>query len=293
MEFIAKSSWNERCIQDKLNRGADGIEIQLLKPEKEPALSCFYTVPEHFRGYGIRCIHTPLDAEAEFNYDIDTPRGKEWLIQTVLLASKMSQINGKPTNVICHMEHNIKHLRELSVYKSTIEFVRTLARNYPDVTICVENTTHRLTGIYDNVTFVNEVGMKNVGTCLDTCHALISEHYTGLITDKGAHPAGDYNFESLISAFRKNKDVCKWIHLAGAKDTGEGFGFGKGHGCVFDDDGDLRYILSLHENFTPGATICFEVREDDYLNCINFSRMLEMSRRILSEKQPDTIGYME
>ena len=88
MQYIAKSAWSIPHINDKLNRQADGIEIQLLKKDIKTTLSDDYTIPNDFLDKKIVCIHAPLDPENSFDHEIDTVEGEYAFIKTVEFANK-------------------------------------------------------------------------------------------------------------------------------------------------------------------------------------------------------------
>ncbi len=277
MKYIAKSAWGVENVLDKLERGAAGIEIQLLNPDNEKCLEMGYKVEDAFKLFPIVCIHTPLNAKTDCNYNIETPRGQIEFIRTLFLAEKLMDKTSSRMNIVCHMNLGIKVLQELEILYRTMDFIAIQALLHPNVIINVENVVNRMTGVYDNTILVRNINLPNVGTVIDTCHALMSENFTGKITDNGAHTNVDFTYQPLEECFKQNKDVCRWIHLNNAINTGELLGTGDGHSTPFSSDNKedmetLTRILKLYKTLDLKPAICLEVKEEDYFNCVNFSK---------------------
>lgn len=279
MQYIAKSQWTATHIQDKVNRNADGIEIQLLEKDLYTTLDKNYIIPDEYKNFNIVCVHTPL--ASDFDYDIETPIGTEMLIATASFANKISIIRQRPITIVCHVELPIARLQYMGVYESTLKLLDSLSGKYPNLIFCIENTVSKTFGFYDNIEIVKTLDKPNIKTCLDTCHALIIEGLSGYLTNYGEYKSS-LDYETLERAFAKNSGYCHWLHLNNASLTSEGFGNGKGHGTSFTEK-DLElltYIKNLYYKYINGATICLEVREKNYLNCVNFSETLENCKKV-------------
>ena len=282
MKYIAKAKWANENIEDKLRRGAEGIEIQLLNPEDEECLKDEYIIPESFRKYNIVCLHTPLMKEN--NFEIDVADGRKWLPKVVNLAEKIISYTNKDINIVCHMQQSKQVLMEVGLYDEIKEEFKQIALNHPRIIFNVENVI-RLIGANDHVDFVKEINLPNVKTTLDVCHAMMTQDLTGRITDYGNYNHQAYKYVTVEDIFKANEGVCGWIHLNNSKDTGEGFGCGTGHGAIFDEEDIvdmqyLEYIYKLIKLYTPDATICLEVREDDFFNCTGYSKTRSACQRI-------------
>ncbi len=282
MKYIAKSAFKKDNILDKVNKGSDGIEIQLLDPKKEICLLDDYKVENYLRNCNIRSIHMPLDSKTDNNYNIETPCGKEMFEKTLNLAEKFSQFYGQRINVVCHMELSIKQQQEHEMYEEAKQFLIRNLEKYKNIDVNLENVTIRHMGVYDNATLVREINMPNFGTTLDICHALITQSVTGYLTSEGKYENQYYKYETLEKAFEQNNGVCRWIHLNNASNKGQGYGVEKGHSCIFEKD-NLNDILTLLKtlNFANSQgieEICIEVYEDDYLNSQNFVKMVELCK---------------
>lgn len=257
MTHGAKSIWSEANIQDKINRGADGIEIQLRTPNPDKEIND--SLPKEQLDL-IKAIHMPI-GEGRDQYSVTTHTGIHTLtalINRVNLIKELKGVNWDGLHIICHY---IPVTDEDTLeYKNNVIMMRLLAAQNKSLVFCVENTTDGYNG--QNIKFVKDVSESNVGTCLDTCHSLIVEHDGGM---------------SMDELFRQNFEVCAHMHLCDAKDTGEGYGKGEGHGVPFTsrDSKDLLRIIALYRCFNYNADVVYEVREDDYLNCVNYSKIKE------------------
>ena len=287
MKFIAKSAFIKENIMDKVNKGSDGIEIQLLNPKNEICTCSDYRIENYLRNCNIVSIHTPLDNKTDCNYNIETPEGQKELVKSLVLADKFSQFYGQRMNVVCHMELSIKQQKELGIYEKVKDFLCENLDKYKNIDISLENVTIRHSGVYDNTILVREINKENFGTTLDICHALMSKSITGFLTDKGKCESNYYKYETLTNAFRYNSGVLKWVHLNNAANFGQGYGVGKGHGCIFNKDNinDMNTLVKVL-NYVKDEkleNICIEVYEEDYLNSQNFLQTKILCESILEK----------
>ena len=254
MKFGAKSAWSVDEIEEKLKRETDGIEIQLLTldPEKEMSVK----LPDEYIDK-IQAVHTPL--VNGYDYPIDGAAGFKFL----LAMCEHMPFKREGLHIICH-HHGGMFKRDTVWYEDIVMSMRTLADKYPWCVFCIENPSLKLNKWdNDNVLLVKDIDKKNVYTCLDTCHALIAERVVGV---------------SLEDHFRANKDICRHVHLCNAVKADKEYGRGKGHGVPFSgkDDPDLKRIIDLYRGHNFVTDVVYEVREDDYLNCVNYSLMKDM-----------------
>ncbi len=277
MKYGAKSIWNEKNIQDKINRGADGIEIQLVT--SSPISEMNKKLPAEQLKM-IQAIHMPIISEAE-QFSITTRKGFKTLIDlvymlTTLRTSEAGKGLREDLHIVCHYMPNLDDDNNMK-YEDAVLILRMLAAQEKSLVFCIENTTGGSIGRvwdYENVQFVKDIGTTNVKTCLDTCHALMVE----------ANEDGI----SLGEAFKFNAGVCAHVHMCNATDYGDGYGKKKGHGVPFSSakDRDLQRIIELYRHYEYDADIVYEVREDDYLNCENYSLIKEqVGDGLINKKQ--------
>ena len=261
MKYGAKAAWERRLLQEKIKRGADGIEIQLLtgNPEKEMLPDLGIDMYKQ-----IKAIHIPL--ENGFDYSIDTIDGQNMLSKVCNIISNNKYLS-ENLNIICHYRGKKKIMERYGIYEQTINHMKNIAKKFPNYTFCIENTTvELLSWENDNITLVQDINEPNVGTCLDTCHIFIVEKATTL--------AGNIGNTKIVSAedhFKANQNYCKHMHICDAIWVNGKYGVNKGHGMPFDDINDIERIVEYYRKYNFNTDIVYEVREDDYMNCTNYS----------------------
>lgn len=197
-----------------------------------------------------------------------------------------------------HLENEESQLKAFGLWESIVSYLRWYADRYKNLIFSVENVTRLIAEPFSNAALVKDIDRENVGTCLDTCHAIITQFRTAMIECENI-PA-----VTLDAFYSHNRKYMNWIHLNNATDAPEGFGYGSGHGVAFDisEDGDSRtlerimYMFSEYcQHITHSYTlpICIEVQEDDYLfppkNYILTKNSLEqknMIERIVNHGMP-------
>lgn len=281
MLFIAKSAWDKSQVADKMRRGACGLEIQLLDPRKETFLTSKAKVlDDSILKYTIEAVHMPLSNGIDM--EIEDVDGQYYFPYVCEFANEIARIQQRRVIVVIHLHTTISNLKLYGLYDKVCKSLTAMAKKFPNVTIAVENTPYFFDVPYSNVELVETIGLSNVGTCLDTCHAMMTERIIhDLSKDFRCRKA------SLEGFFEKNKDVCKLIHLADCVDAGTGYGNNKGHGVSFDMSTldsipVLKRIFSYYRYYDYKCNITLEVREDDFLNCVNFSKTLEACDHVIS-----------
>jgi sugar phosphate isomerase/epimerase len=131
---------------------------------------------------------------------------------------------------------------------------------------------------------VKDVDHPRVGTCLDTCHAMMETElmrwmrmYLGFKQDD----IDKFKPTNIEDFFEENKDTIKWMHLANSKSHG----LGKCHGLPFTElDIDcLRNILRLYRKYKYNCPMVIEVREEDYSDAKNYATTCQMIDMVLQE----------
>jgi|GEM_PF-2711147 hypothetical protein len=266
-KIFAKSVWNRDQARLKLIAGCDGIEYQILNPDYDPLMKDDWW-DDRLAANAVS-IHMPLisyrDGMRKYEDDsgLETPAGIKYLPIVCERAEKIAEFRGIPIHVIIHIEEEVHKLKLLGLWDQTVLFMRDIADRYQNLIFSVENVIALLRQPLTHVDFVEEVNRPNVGTCLDTCHAMMTAERTRMLSQCGIKPV---SFETF---FYRNKDVCNWLHLNNAKNLGDGFGMEKGHGTPFDmeDEHDmkkLRNIIKFYHKYDYNCPFCIEIREDSY-----------------------------
>jgi len=290
MKIMIKSGLSEKnfIVRKKLNE--NNIEIQLLKEfySNEISLMEYFNMIVNSE-LDISIIHTPLvdgeDVEIDDFYD---KVKKDIFFKTCELANMVGIKFNKNIIVIVHCAMNFNQdITNLNKIKLIDNVLLDGFNKYPNISIAIENIiplVNNYKGAYgrngflnDNCMYVNyfieKYGFEDkIGTVLDTCHALITikllEYCKMSIT--------------LDKFFEWNNNNVMLIHLANVGDNG----YGKNnHGIGFIQGKDLELlndIMNLYNKYEYNCPITIEVREDDYLNPINYLKTKENLLSIIS-----------
>lgn len=273
MMIIAKSAWNYDEMADKLERGAHGLEVQLLSTEDE------FFLPTTWKDEFIQCIyavHMPLTKKIDGlkvstdNYDIETVHGWNTFPIVCERAATLAKRVNHDIVVVVHVDTETESLKRMDIWDKTVDLIRSQAKRYPQVVIAIENTTRLLRQPLTCVDLANAVNEPNVGNCLDTCHAAMTTQQTRLMSLMGI------KFMPFEAFFTRMQKTVKWMHLCDAVDLGQGFGIERGHGYPFilesnDSMKQLEHIMWQYKTLNYTCPICLEVQEIDYSCAINFT----------------------
>ena len=283
MQIYAKSKLSQN-IYDKINKGAEGIEVHLDTDYEKS----FKTINGHFvKDIPIKAIHSPfISTNCDSKLDTCVDHKSSWpvLEKTMCFAQKVAEKKGWNIIVIAHLSSNVEELKLYDIYDDIVNYLRETIEKFPNVELAIENATKR-GGLNDNlvfrsicyddtVTLVKDIHHERIGTCLDTCHAMMDVKMMKLMADfLGLDRVGYDNLvviQKLRDYFEVNKDVCKWIHFANIEEHGSG----RDHGKPFKKKhkNKLRKIIDLYEEFGYACPISIEVQEDDYSDAINFAK---------------------
>lgn len=291
MQIYAKSRLNKN-IYDKMNKGADAIEIHLdsdyLEEYKCASLELKKSVP-------IRVVHAPLFEGCDT--PIENMAGREALRNACEIASDIARIQNHSIIVVCHLETHPDLLKKLGVYDTIVNYIKWIVDAYPNIEIAIENVHHfklyknelrfREVNGLASIILAKDINHPRVGTCLDICHALMEsrfaknvvEYLDGIDVNYAESELGN----GLSSYFKANKDTIKLIHLATAKTHGCKYD----HGLPFEEDDQilLKGILDLYDMYKYDVPITIEVKEELYSNGINFEKTNKLLRKLIKEKE--------
>ena len=280
MMVVAKSKFDKNTY-DKIRKGASAIELHL---DQDFVGNPTIWDENIIRSVQIVAVHAPL-IEHKSDIDIEVVANRGLLVKTCEFARRVADAQGHTVTIICHLGTDPEVLKELGVYDSLVIFMRDLATSYEQLEFAIENVTlfdHATTGSnghvgfrpiqFDSpVRFVKDVAHPRVGTCLDTCHAMMDIALLNWIDIHLGTQRYDVCGEKAIEIedfFRANADTIKWVHLANIKRHG----LGKYHGMPFaEEDVDvLNYIMTLYKKYGYTCPITIEVKEADYSDAKNY-----------------------
>lgn len=299
LQTFAKSALLDSQVEDKLNRGASAIEMQLIGDLEEAgsAQALYDMHKELIERTPFMAVHAPLRNEEDM--ELEAVYSRPWLIEVCKLAQMIAEQKGHEIIVIIHMSTAVSHLRRLGLLDSLVEYTRFLADDNPNIRIGIENTT-----TYDcsfktntmrhccsytiedgqlhssNIDFVNEVDHPRVGIVVDYCHAMMA---TKMVEDSfsflGSQFMNIYHGSPTEDIFMKSAPKTILYHLAWGNESG----YGSQHGLPFHDNDErenaiLAYFVKLYKQCceiagkTDGEIpITLEVREDNFLDSVNYS----------------------
>lgn len=243
----------------------------------------------------IAAVHALLiGVERDANIDIGADR--QVIVKTCEFARRIADEQNHPIVVICHLSSSPTWLRKFGLYESAVFFMKDLANAYQQLEFAIENVPMMLNptktlniefrpiNFTSTVEFVNDVNHPRVGTCLDTCHAMMDINTVGALSSYLPMSSDEFGGSTQInmaSFFQANQKTIKWMHLANAK----GHGFNDNHGLPFtkseNDVETLSCILRLYDKYQYHCPISIEVRELDYSNAINFAETFVNIKQLL------------
>lgn len=285
-EIYAKSTLNVSNAEAKTKIGHDGLEIQLLSELVEDDSKGIYHTAEsvfslaRLKQYPVTVIHAPLYVEGTV-YNLEnlvTKKRVKLLHEVFHIANYYGMYQDMEVKVVVHTELSYSLMKELGIWDNIVKTVDCMLRMFPYTQLVIENVTMlrsvhglRYSSLCNNARFectevVRQLREKlqtsRIYTCLDTCHAMMSEREHKLFYANVFNRASEDL--SLDRYFENFKDTVGLIHLADMK----GMGIAEtDHGVPFTEEtyGRLDEILSLYKKYKYTCPITLEVREKDYL----------------------------
>ena len=304
--IFAKASFTKEQISVKDKIGCSGIEVQLLDEMIIDRCKGIYKPAEDaydlslLSQYDIRVVHCPL---VQGLGDITLERMADnidgYLMEQVfLIAEEASKCHGRLVPVVIHSEEFYDRLSDMGdSWNRIAEKVSFVLNKYPHTELLIENVSP-LRGIgkgkelhlanncmFDNILMVQKLreqtGVDRIGTCLDTCHQMLTEKYLNIIYQTVADvPIPDL---SLDTFFAKNKEYIKLIHLCDI--AGSGYGKGR-HGVPFHAGSyvKLKKIMDTYHSYNIECPITLEVEETDYSTCDGYRITKDLIDTYYSDK---------
>ena len=299
MQILAKSAADPAQIKDKLEKGCDGIEIQLLGDfldEKNNA-QYYYQKIISCAGADVQVVHMPLIKHQDVNLELLTyPVYLKAFKKAVLLSQMLAEEYHHNVILILHNTLTLDQYQHMPVLLREIETLLEYAcDNFPQVEYAIENilplelpegkTPLGRNGFgFDNVdltSYFNErfETCNKFGTVIDTCHAMASYRMLAHILTEDHN--GSLKRLRLEDFFIKNHGLLKVIHLTNV----HSMGFNPGeHGCSFEPDSELDVLFlnrffDLYYKYASGVPITIEVYEKDYLDSQSYLKTKNMIQK--------------
>lgn len=279
----AKAALVKEQIEDRINKGANTLEIQLLdetQTDKEIDMSLINNID-------VCAIHMPLINGKD--YDVETVEGREIFKKVCTLASKIANIKNHNIIIVVHTSTPLFKLKEFGIENVLVTTIQEMIDKYSNIEIAIENTT-----LYDfipkkgvlcrqnpcyiengriklsNVELAKAVGRDRCGVCFDTCHALMTEAH--LRRDNKLFEEYIYNVcngkRIFTALFEESAPMLKLIHLA----YSENHGYNEYHGMPFTGQEFivLNYINGLYEKYNIDCPVTIEVYEKNLFDAKNY-----------------------
>lgn len=313
--ILAKSAMILHQMQNKMNLGADALELQLLGEfvtdgtfnppslaEALPQLDEMLKIPAF-------SIHCPLCAYAD-NVKFEVPPNLEVYMQpthepTFDRVCELAELYGKKQDkqvkVIVHTEFDSSRMNGADAYLvgQIFSFINKYLEKYPHIDICIENVTPIT--FYGNGTMAFRNGCQfepvelveafrqryqdkanRVFTSLDTSHFEITKWIMNSLNSYDyIVKAVNYEAENY---YIKNSGVCGEIHLS--RTVGSGVGEDKQGQPFKDNYSDLmaaKSQIKMYKKHGYTCPICLEVTETDYDISDGFKVSLKVVRQAIEE----------
>ena len=301
MKIFAKSTLSKEQLDVKVSIGCDGIEVQLLSELVDGQIGRYlkadevFNLPE-FNNYPIKVVHCPLlwhYGLSDVNIESFACGDFDLLDQVCYIANYFGELQSEKIIVVVHSEVNMGSLVSLGLLRKVVSTFSYMLMKYRNIEFAVENVIplkkvyHDEIGLCNNFHFDNielvkyirdELKTDRVGTCLDTCHAMVTDKY--MMEIYKVFEDIEYRDYSLDSYFESNKDYIKLVHLSDFR----GNGFKKGnHGVRFTKDtkSKLESILKIYDKYNYKCPITLEVNETDYNICDGYKETKEILESVI------------
>lgn len=305
-EIYAKASLTHEQISTKEKIGCDGIEVQLLnelvsnrnRGSYRKATDAFNL--NELGKYNVKVVHAPIiKGQGDVTLEVLVDNKDIFLLtQIFAIADFYGKLYNRQCIVVVHSESYYDIISDIGdVWNRIVDSLSGLLGIYQNVDLVIENVSpfrgidnigklHLANNFgFDNITMVTklreELNTDRIGTCLDTCHAMLANKYISILYDAIEDlPREDFSLERY---FRENKELIKLVHLSNIKDSG----YGKGkHGIPFNEESYflLKSILGYYEKYNYSVPITLEVEETNYDISDGYKSTKDLVDRYYAEK---------
>lgn len=272
MKIIYKSASSKTQLEARNHFFCNGIEVQMLNKNED------LTILKHSK-HPIHSIHYPYTNNECYLYNILKTENQHDFELT------LKKANDYNSAIILHCTMQLQDIMNYDM--NSIQQLINLLKLYPNVKICLENSTKFLynSKLKDNIMqipdicdYLNNICNKKVFyPLLDICH-LVS-----CLNSYIAYPG--YSIKDAIIKY--NSDYYN-IHFNYAN----GIGKGSNHGVTFRSNQILlEKIIDLLLQINPNVNLILEVQESDFISCQNVLELHTDILKILTKK--DSLNLIE
>ena len=298
MRVLVKSAPKTNNFLAKINHGTNLIEVQLTE---------WFTTDEMLKesmreDMDIINVHTPLlenkDDQLTDGVNLDefvSPFTRMVLLDSCNYAEQLALYYKHDIKMIVHNSWSRQDWEKSQLVGQLAEFFAGVIEKYPHLTFAIENITpltkfgFRSGCFPEDAAFLakqlnKKLKTKKFSTVIDICHLLMTNYTIETVAPDSEHVRPLCLFEM----FEQSDNMCSVIHLNNKIDNG----MGKNHGTPFTDSKAdivlLQEILENYQTYAHDADIVVEVKEDDYLNCVNCRqtiKTLEVANKLLENPE--------
>lgn len=217
MKLYAKAA-NDKQIKDRIARGADGIEVQLLSNEASICTELMKNIVS---------VHTALNEDGDACIDkallyklgvISNSSDYDRLVYSMMFAQEVAGLQNRFINVVVHV-NIVEFYRTVSEYA---EFINELLCKYDKVNLLIEHNTALTSsfgtrGVWkasDLPNFIRKIrsvlfeeNKSRFGAVLDICHALGNVRMGHMVITGNLEYDDDYEQVELHKWFTEFSDV--------------------------------------------------------------------------------------
>lgn len=278
--IVAKASSAEAC-RDKLCRGADSLEIQLIELDfdKEDRLKEFLPYADK-----ISSVHTPLSRKRGVCI-YDTPEmNREVLRNTFYLANRLAAGKAERIGVVVHQDISYGNALRKGC-EDNAEVCLECLEAYPGTSLLIENTSilNMVTTDYDEPIMTAQKLIEKAPEMKDRIRVLIDTiHLT--MASRTMYDETEDIMKQMELVIARNSSLVGQVHLANCIGCGCMYTLKHNHGCDFDEASpeQMYYFNRLMQILTekvPDADLCIEVSEKDYRQGVNFAHIRRLVRQ--------------
>ena len=290
MRILVKSAPKTNNFLAKVKNKTNLIEVQIISWFTDEQM-----VKDSMRqDIDIINVHTPLleNGEGQLTDGVNldefrSPFTYKVLVDTCIYAEKLAEYYNHDIRVIVHNGWSIADWQKSGQIDNLAKMFKGIIENYPHLNFAIENITpigrHGFkTGCWpEDAAYVaaelnKKLKTKKFTTVIDICHLLM----TNYVIEQSVKSSTRIHTRTIDELFKQSNGLCSVIHL----NNKIGDGMEGNHGTPFtnseEDKALLTEILTAYAKYTPNADIVIEVKEDDYLNCVNCYETIETLQNV-------------
>ena len=288
MKILAKCSTDIRQIEDRLKKGATGLELHTFMEDiatKDKALETYKRI-RPYKEY-IKVLHLPIHLKC--NIEGLNALSDHTIERGLVIIQSLSDDDDEQKHIIFHQDLHMRHLHNFNLYEPIKAQLQKLLEEYPNVTYNLENlmllnnyqgNLEVKSSYFDaNVELCKalkrDLNTDRIGIVTDTCHMISTNRIYNHIFGKDLYNINDY--------IRKYGEYINIVHLANAT----GYGINEGHGTTFNTSEEdiqiLNEILHTLSEINYQGIMTLEVYEENFYDAQNYLKTLQTINNYINQ----------